>query len=134
MSIRSIDTTLAVVERDAEGVIHVRVKHGVKLNVSGFHEVLVARKELAEGRRVGVLVTVPDDVDFDIRILNVDHYAMDDPKVFTKAFAVVTHTSLYTKLFDLYAAYFKTGFPVRMFNEEAPALAWIRERTAEVLS
>ena len=105
-----------------------RIREGVKLTVEGFAEILAARKELAQGRPMGIIAIVPEDVDFDIKIMNVDHYEGHDSRTFTKAFAIVTQASLYTRLYELYAAFFKTDFPVKTFGDEAPAIAWVREQ------
>jgi len=123
----SIPTTLALVERNDAGLIFVRVHAGVKLTVEGFAEILAARKQLAQGRPAGVIATVPEDVDFDIRIMNVDHYAGEQASTYTAAFAIVTHANLYTRLYQLYAAFFKTDFPVRTFHDEEEAVRWVQE-------
>ncbi|MEO8589520.1 MAG: hypothetical protein ABI432_09140 [Flavobacteriales bacterium] len=126
MSSRSVETSLAVVDRTDDGVIFIRIQAGVKLSVEGFGEILAARKELAEGRPAGVVALVPEDVDFDIRIMNVDHYEGKEAATFTAAFAIVTRASLYTRLYELYAAFFKTDFPVKTFHDEAEAVGWVR--------
>ena len=95
------------------------------MDVEGFSEILAARKGLAEGSPARVIAFVPDDVDFDIHIMNRDHYEGQDAAAFTKAFAIVTQASLYTRLYELYAAYFKPDFPVKVFPDEAAALAWL---------
>lgn len=123
--IHSIDTSIAVVHRDEQGVIRIRVASGAKLDPGGFAEILAARMELAEGRPARVIALVPDDVDFDIHIMNKNHYEKVDAASFTKAFAIVTAASLYTKLYELYAAYFKPMFPVKVFPTEVAALAWL---------
>lgn len=125
-----IETSIARVERDEEGLIFLRIREGTKLSVEAFAEILAARKELARGRSSGVIAIVPEDVDFDIRIMNVDHYEGQNAAAFTKAFAIVTRASLYTRLYELYAAYFKTDFPVKTFGDEASALPWVREQLA----
>ena len=123
-----IETSIALVERDEEGLIFIRIGEGSKLSVEAFAEILAARKELAQGLPAGVLAIVPEDVDFDIKIMNVDHYEGQNPAAFTKAFAIVTQASLYTRLYELYAAFFKTDFPVKTFGDEASAIAWVREQ------
>lgn len=132
MAVSHIETTLARVERDDEGLIWIRIGEGVRLDVIGFAEILAARKELAEGRRAGVIAIVPEDIDFDVQIMQVDHHAAGDAETFTAAFAIVTGSALHTKLYNLYAAFFKTAFPVKTFGDEASAVAWVREHVAPI--
>lgn len=123
--LRSFDTSLATIERDSGGTIRIRVNEGARLDVNGFKEIMDTRRRLAQGQPARVLAVLPDDIDFEVQIMNVDHYAGVDAASFTKAFAIVTPASFYTRLYQLYAAYFKPGFPVQVFPDEASAMAWL---------
>lgn len=122
-----IDTSLAVVELSADGIVRLRIKPGSKLTVASFREVFVARRAISGGVRRGVIAFVPDDMDFEIQVVNMDHYADDDAASFTAAFAIVTSASLYRRLLSLYISYFKPAFPTGAFSDEASALEWVRQ-------
>ena len=121
---------MATIERDAQGLIRIRVNEGARLDVNGFKEILETRRRLADGQPARVLASLPDDIDFEVQIMNVDHYAGVDATSFTKAFAIVTQASLYTRLYQLYVAYFKPSFPVQVFPDEPSALRWLTEFAA----
>lgn len=122
----TIDTSIALVERDEQGLIRLRVKPGAKLCVKGFKEVLEGRSTLADGQPACVVALLQEDMDFDIQILNVDHYEKIDATAFTRAFAIVSQSSLYIRLYELYAAFFKPAFPVQVFSDEDSALGWLK--------
>lgn len=125
MEPRTIDTEMALIERDEHGIIRIRVKQGQLLSVKGFGESIVARRELAEGKPARVIALVPEDTDFEIGIMSMDHYDKVDAAAFTKAFAIVTDTSLFVRMYAIYNNYFKLTFPVKIFATEAEALAWL---------
>lgn len=125
MQPQAVETSLATVERGEDGLIRIRVRLGARLTVSGFAEILQARKALAQHGPAGVIATVPDDIDFDLAILSVDHYAGIDARAFTQAFAIVSQAELHQRLCAIYNGYFKPGFPIRIFADEAEARAWV---------
>ncbi|MBK8498233.1 MAG: hypothetical protein IPL52_05330 [Flavobacteriales bacterium] len=127
MNAHAIETSIARIERDPAGIIRIRVNDGARLDVGGFKEILATRQRLAGGVPARVMALLPEDVDFEVQIMNEDHYAGIDASAFTKAFAIITQASLYTRLYQLYAAYFKPGFPVQVFPDEAAALVWLAE-------
>ncbi|MBP6699328.1 MAG: STAS/SEC14 domain-containing protein [Flavobacteriales bacterium] len=127
MPVHSIDTELATVERGETDLIHIRVRPGAKLTVNGFAEILAARKALARDKPAGVIAIIPDDIDFELAIMNVDHHAGTNASTFTKVFAIVTQANLHKQLCALYSAFFTTDFPLRTFDDEAVARAWVLE-------
>ncbi|MFZ1685965.1 MAG: hypothetical protein WAU70_00970, partial [Flavobacteriales bacterium] len=70
---------------------------------------------------------VPDDIDFELAIMNVDHHAGTNASTFTKVFAIVTQANLHKQLCALYSAFFTSGFPLRTFDDESAARAWVLE-------
>ncbi len=130
MPVHAIDTELATVERAEADLIHIRIRPGAKLTVEGFAEVLAARKTLARETQACVIAIVPDDIDFELDIMNVDHYAEVNASAFTKVFAIVTRADFHKQLCALYTAYFMTVFPLRVFDDESAARAWVQEHLA----
>ena len=127
MPMRAIETGLAIVECDETELIHVRFRPGVILSVKGLAEVRAARKQLAANKPTAVLATVPEDIDFELNVMNSDHYKGTDASSYTKVFAIVTNTKMHKELCALYATYFRTDFPLRTFDDEPSARAWLAE-------
>ena len=130
MPLGTIDTELATVECAEADLIHIHIRSGAKLTVNGFAEVLAARKALAEDRPAGVIAIVPEDIDFELAIMNVDHYAGGNASAFTKVFAIVTPAVFHQQLCALYTAFFQTAFPLRVFHDGSVARAWVQEHLA----
>ncbi|MCB0764245.1 MAG: hypothetical protein R2815_09865 [Flavobacteriales bacterium] len=128
MSTLPTDTALATIDRSEDGIIRIRFKHEVRVDVSGLAEILQARRDLAGDDRPGVMALLPEDLDFDNAILTTDHHAGSDPRTFTKAFAIVTRSHLLVRLYSIYATYFKQDFPVRTFDDEDAAVQWLHEQ------
>lgn len=125
MQLQAIETSHGIVERAADGLIHVRIRRGVRLNGIGWAEVIEARRALAVDGPAVVMAHMPSDIGFDLSILNVDHYKGKDAGAFTAALAIVTQDKFHLHLFGFYAACFRTSFPMRAFSREEEAYKWL---------
>jgi len=132
MQEQAIDTSLGLVERAADGIIHIRFRSNARIDVSGLAEVLEARKALAQGVPAGIMAHVPINAAFDLSILNVDHYAGKDAEAFTCALAIITQDKFHLHLVGFYTACFKTSFPIRAFGRSEEAHKWLLQKASKV--
>ncbi|MEO5585612.1 MAG: hypothetical protein ABIQ75_09170 [Flavobacteriales bacterium] len=126
-----IQTKAATLERKDNGVLEIRFKEHVKLTVDGVQEVLDARMELCGRGPYAVLVTLPDDIDFEIAVLAKDHYDGRGLEDCTYAVAWDTGSEMNEKLVDIFYRYFPQPFPVKTFPSEEEARAWLDKKMAE---
>lgn len=131
MARKEIETAMAHLERDERGLIFVRIKPGIRLNNAGYLENVAARMELANGNSVGAVCIFPEDMDFDVKVLGMDHYTGTAVSEFTAAMAIVTGDLLYDRLFKLHAKQYLHGVPHRVFQREADAVKWVLEQMHE---
>lgn len=123
-----IDTSIASVERDSEGLIEVRIRSGVTLTVAGIAEVLQARQRLADGRPRLALIAFPsEEVDFELSMITSDHYSTLPVDQFTRAVAWVTGNARNDQFCRLYFAYFPSPVPSAIFEDEASARSWLHQ-------
>lgn len=125
------ETRVATLSLLDDGLMEVRFRPGVKLDVDMLAELQVARKELAGGSPRAVLTSIPEDIDFDMSVMNTDHYRPHKAEEVIIALALVTLGSMNELLAKLYFTYFPTAFNAKIFSAEAPARAWLAERLAE---
>lgn len=126
-----IQTKAATLERKDNGVLEVRFKEHVKLTVEGVQEVLDARMELSGRGPYTVLVTLPDDIDFEIAVLAKDHYDGRGLEECTYAVAWNAGSDMNEKLVDIFYRYFPQPFPVQTFTSQEEARAWLDKKTPE---
>lgn len=122
------DTRAALVELDHRGVLVLRFKEGVRIDLPMVHETINARVALFSGRKLPVLSIMAPDQDFHIEVpitdnsvLLVDH---------TLAEAVVAAGYLF-KLAELHYRNFPKPFPTRVFETEEEAVAWLLTQQAQ---
>lgn len=125
-----IQTKAATLERRDNGVLEVRFKENVKLTVENVQEVLDARMELCGRGPYAVLVTLPDDIDFEIAVLSKDHYDDRGLEECTYAVAWDAGSEVNEKLVDIFYRYFPQPFPVKAFHSEEEARAWLGKKDA----
>lgn len=128
MTRRTIETTLGRVERVSAEQVEIRISPGVRLSTESFAATREARRELAEGRPMRVLMLLPEELDFQLDVMQVDHYKGTSAEEYTKALAIVSPETLYERLAELYFAYHPPSFPVRIFTHEADAQAWLDQQ------
>lgn len=126
-----LDIRLATLSIEDDGLLLVRFKPGVKFDLEGLVELQVARKDLARGRTWAMLTIIPENVDFDMEVMNTDHYRPFEAHEHTRALAVVAKGSMNELLAKLYYTYFPTAFEAKVFSTEEAARAWLHERMAE---
>ncbi len=123
-----VETEAATLNASADGGLEIHFKPHVKLTVKNVQEVLDTRHRICGNKRYRVLVTLPEDVDFDVNVLTFDHYEHRDMHRCTYAVAWEAGSDLNEKLVELFYRYFPQPFPAKAFRTHSEARAWLAEQ------
>lgn len=121
-----IDTEAADLELLPNGELDLRFKANVKLTIARMDEVMEARIKLCAGCACGVLVTLPEDIDFDVNVLTSDHYQGRELDKCTYAVAWDAESEMNEELVEIFYRYFPQPFPVKIFRDQSEARDWLR--------
>ena len=122
------ETASAVVERISPELVMCRYKQGVKADAAAVRENLAARKRFPGREPYAVVGVFPEDVDFDMSLLEHDHYGDIALNEVTQVLAIVAEGALFNPVARLYFAYHPTPFASKVFPNEAEAMAWVNAR------
>lgn len=123
VSVERVDCRSGSVERAPSGIIVVRFREGVALDLAGVNEIIAERVRMAAGRRSAVMVVMAADTQTEISVNITDHG--DRVADTTLAEALVAPSAVVQQLGDLYYTFFQHSFPVAIFATEAEAAAWL---------
>lgn len=121
-----IDTRQATVERVSPELIEVRFKPDVKLDVAGIGEVMDAKRTLGQGKEYDVLAVLPPDMDLEINVVSMDHYALNGSCANSRRLAFAAHSDLNQKLAEIYFRYHPRPYDTAVFMSEDDARGWLR--------
>jgi hypothetical protein len=122
------ETRSAVVERINPDLVICRYKEGVKVDAAAVRENLEARKRFPGHEPYAVIGIFPESVDFDMSLLERNHYSDIALNKVTQLLAIVAHGALFEPVANLYFAYHPTPFTSQVFPTEQEALKWVKER------
>ncbi len=80
-----------------------------------------------------MLTVIPKDMDFDVRVTIVDHFAPERSSANLYALAVVVQDNMSEMVSMLYSSYFPQIFRIRVQDDEHEVLAWLKGQMAEVV-
>ena len=118
------ETASAIVERVNPELVICRYKHGIKVNAAAVRENLEARMRFPGKDAYAVIGIFPEDVDFDMSLLEQNHYTDIALNEVTRVLAIVAEGALFDPIAKLYFAYHPTQFDSQVFSTEKEALAW----------
>ena len=121
------ETATAIVERVIPELVICRYKHGVKVNAAAVAENLEARMRFPGTEPYAVIGIFPEDVDFDMSLLEKNHYTDIALNAVTQVLAIVAEGTLFDPIAKLYFAYHPTQFTSRVFASEQEATDWVNE-------
>ncbi len=121
-----LETEAAELELLPDGNLEVRFKEHVKLTVPLLDEVMEARVKLGAHGSYTVLVTLPEDIDFDVNVLTNDHYKGRELEKSTCAVAWDAESEMNEELVEIFYRYFPQPFPVKVFRKQEDARAWLK--------
>jgi hypothetical protein len=123
-----VETASAVVERVSPELVITRYRPGIRANAATVKENLEARRTFPGREPYGVIGIFPEDVDFDMSLLEQDHYTDIALNKVTQVLAIVAEGALFDPIARLYFAYHPTPFASHVFPTEQEALAWVQRR------
>lgn len=127
---QTIETRLAIMALTVPGFVEQRFRTTVKLDREGFEENRRARQELAGSGPYVMMSVLPEDLDFDLSVLNADHFGAKEEVAGLSALAVVAQGRLAQGIAGIFFKYFPTQFPAQVFSTEDEARAWLAGFTA----
>jgi len=119
-----VEVRTQVIWRDGDGIIRVKIKPRIDLNLADAQEALSAIRVLCEGQRRPVLVDITElkSMDREARTF----FAGQETAQVESAAALVVHSPLTRAIGNFFMGLNKPLFPTRLFTSEAEALAWLK--------
>ena len=110
--------------RDGDGIIRVKIKPHIDLNLADAQEALRAIDGLCEGRKRPVLVDITEikSMDREARVF----FAGPETAQVESAAALVVRSPLTRAIGNFFMGLNKPLFPTRLFTSEAEALSWLK--------
>lgn len=128
--VERLETSSAIVERVNPDLVICRYKPGVLVNSAAVRENLEARKRFPGKEAYAVIGYFPEDADFDMSLLDADHYKEVEVTAVTSVLAIVAVGALFDNIAKLFFAYHPQGFATRVFRTMPEAEQWVQERIA----
>src|SRR5690349_6482765 len=99
---RGTSTSIADIKQVRPDYVEVYYFPGCKLTTASLREVREARRRVMGNRPYAMLSILPEDLDFEMGAMNVDHLADDRSEGNIKAIAVVSGTGMLEMILKLY--------------------------------
>ncbi len=122
-------THMVRVRPDYLEVVYTR---GCTLTAVSLKEIRDARRELMGNTPYAMLSLLPEDIDFELGAMNVDHLAEDRRDGNFLAIAVVTRTNMIEMVLKLYFSYYPLLTRLLVTDKEAEARAWLDAQFKEL--
>ncbi len=129
---RETSTSIAQLTRVRPDYLEVFYHPGTKLTTASLKEVRDARHELMGTTPYAMFSVLPDDVDFELSAMNVDHLADDRRDGNFLAIAVVTRTNMIEMILKLYFSYYPLLTRLLVTDKQEEARAWMDEQFREL--
>ncbi|MEO8067610.1 MAG: hypothetical protein ABI599_07960 [Flavobacteriales bacterium] len=118
-------TAIATLVRVRPDYLEARYQSGCLLSTAGVNEVQVARRDLMGNTPYAMLSIIPEDADFELAAVNVDHLAEDRRDGLMIAIAVVARANMLQMILKLYFSYFPQMNRILVTDREPEARAWL---------
>src|SRR6188768_3210609 len=119
------DTSIAHLIRVRPDLVEIRYKAGSTLGGPELTEVQEARRALMGERPYATLTIIPEDVDFQLGAMSIDHGKLDRSQGLLIATAVVRRANMIEMLTKLYFSYFPQMHRILVTDKETEARAWM---------
>lgn len=125
-------TTIATLTRVRMDLLEIRYDPGCVLAADHMAEVQEMRRDMMVDRPYGMLTIIPEDVDFNMDAMRVDHLAKDRSLGRIVATAVVAKASMIEQLVNIYFKFFPQLHRVLVTDKEAEARTWLLSQMDEI--
>ncbi len=129
-----IDTRSATIELVESGMVEIRFKPDVKLDLEGMGEVVRAKRALCHSEERDVLAILPHDVDFELNVLSVDHHLVNGGCGLARRLALAAQSPFNERLANIYFRYHPRENETAVFLEETDARKWLTTSALHSLS
>lgn len=126
------DTTIATLYWRAPDFLEAVYKPGCILGTSALGEVAQVRRSLMGSTPHAMLSLIPEDADFELGAINVDHLSQDREKGVLLAIAIVTHANMIEMMLKLYFSYYPWLHRILVTDNEQEARSWMDAQLAEL--
>ncbi len=125
------ETASAIVERVHSELAICRYHSRARVDATALGENLKARMRVRGREAYAVIAIFPEDVQFDMNLLEEHHYTDLSLNEVTKVLAIVAQGDLYDPIASLYTMNHLTSVANRVFRTEREAREWVEMRIAE---
>jgi len=129
---REYRTTIATLSRQRPDLLEIHYDAGATLTIATMTEVQEMRRLIMEQAQYGMLTIVPEDVDFQMNTMKVDHLAADRSQAQVMATAVVAKANMVEMLVKLYFSYYPALHRILVTDNESEARTWLNVQLEEV--
>lgn len=126
-----VDIGPATLERLRQDLIMVRFKPGTLADGNNLLISVAARRAHSNGIPHVAVLVAPEDSDFAPSILAKNQYTGTGADSFTKALVIICPNPTVRNILELYFAMHLVSFPVRFFDNEKEAMAWVLPQCTE---
>ena len=120
------ETELVTIRYTAVNRVEVWFKPGVRFTAAHIAEMMQERARLGASGPHRVLMLMPEVIDFDPEMVQVEHYT-NNPQPNTEAVAWVAHNFADAHITKLVVERGRPTFPWKVFLNEEEARAWLEE-------
>lgn len=123
MSIDSTDEPISEIEKDKEGVVHMRYRPNSSVNLETAIENIQETARIGEGRKVPMVVNLTGvkSVSRDAR----RYYSGEETAKYVSAVALVAESPVSRVLGNFFLGIEKPPMPTRLFSSEEKAREWL---------
>lgn len=125
-----IETRMATVERTSDGLVEIRFKPDVKLDVEGVGEVILAKRQLCAVGEPDILAVLPPDMDMAMNVVSTDHHDLFGDCANSRRLALAAQSELNQKLAEIHYRYHPRPHDTAVFFGEEEARAWLAAEPA----
>jgi predicted metal-dependent hydrolase len=129
---REYRTAIATLVHARTDLLEIRYDAGCTMTIATITEVQEMRRRVMDQARYGTITLIPEDVDFQMNTMKVDHAAADRSQAQILATAVVARTNMLEMLVKLYFSYYPTMHRILVTDNEAEARAWLNTQLEEI--
>ena len=129
---REIRTSVAILKRVRPDYIEAQYLPGSVLNTASLEEVQRARRDLMGTAPYCMLSIIPEDVDYTVSAMTVDHLADDRKEGALLAIAIVAHADMMELILKLYFSYYPQLNRIHVTPSEEDARQWLKAQMEEI--
>ena len=131
MAMEREETASAIVERVHSELAICRYHPRTRVDATALGENLKARMRVPGKEAYAVMAIFPENVDFDMTLLEKSYYTELSLNEVTRVLAIVAKGALYDPIIGLYTLNNLTSVSNRVFRTEEEAREWVEMRIAE---